>query len=87
LYLSALDAVGGTSMSTAAAALWVVIVAALVLLTIKVPVLLHWLAPDWTIPKLTALTAWLNRNGRGLLIVVLAALGLWEAVGGLVGLL
>jgi hypothetical protein len=87
LYLSALDDVGGTKMSTAAAALWVVIVVVLVLLTIELPILLYWFAPDWTIPKLAALNSWLDRNGRSLLMGVLVALGLWEAIGGIVGLI
>ena len=86
-YLSALQVVGTTKMSTAATAVWVVIVVALVLITIEVPVLLFLLAPGWTVPKLRAMNAWLDRNGHTLLWVVVGAIGLWEFLDGLVGLL
>ena len=51
------------------------------------PVLAFLLAPDWTVPKLQALNAWLDRNGHTLLWVVVGAIGLWEFTDGLVGLL
>ncbi len=86
-YLAALDVVGGTKMSTAATAAWVVIVVALVLITIEVPIVLYFVAPGWTIPKLQALNRWLDRNGRTLLVYVVAVLGVWQIVDGLVGLL
>jgi Sap, sulfolipid-1-addressing protein len=86
-YLAALDVVGGTKMSTAATAAWVVIVVVLVLITIEVPVALYLVAPGWTIPRLQALNEWLDRNGRTLLVYVLAALGVWQVIDGLVGLL
>jgi hypothetical protein len=87
VYLSALQVVGTTKMSTAAAAVWVVIVVALVLITVEVPVLLFLLAPGWTVPKLQAVNAWLDRNGHTLLWVVVGAIGLWSFLDGLVGLL
>ena len=86
-YLAALDVVGGTKMSTAATVAWVVIVVALVLITIEVPIGLYFVAPGWTIPKLQALNGWLDRNGRTLLVYVLAVLGVWQIIDGLVGLL
>jgi hypothetical protein len=86
-YLSALQVVATTKMSTAAMAVWVVIVVALVLITIEVPVLLYLLAPGWTVPKLQAVNGWLTRNGRTLAVAVLGAIGLWELLDGLVGLL
>ena len=86
-YLSALQVVGTTKMSTAATVLWVVIVVALVLITVEVPVLLFLLAPDWTVPKLQAVNGWLDRNGRTLLVTVVGLIGLWEFIDGLVGLL
>jgi hypothetical protein len=86
-YLSALQVVGTTKMSTAATAAWVVIVVALMLVTIELPFLLYLFAPGWTVPKLAALNKWLDRNGRTLLIAVLAVLGGWEVIDGLVGLL
>jgi hypothetical protein len=58
-----------------------------VLLTIEVPILLFWVAPGWTVPKLSSINVWLGRNGRILFAIVLAVLGVWEAVRGLVGLL
>jgi hypothetical protein len=39
------------------------------------------------VPKLQAVNAWLNRNGHTLLVAVVGAIGLWEFVDGLVGLL
>jgi hypothetical protein len=87
VYLSALQVVGTTKMSTAAMAVWVVIVVALVLITVEVPVLLFLLAPGWTVPRLQAVNAWLDRNGHTLLWVVVGAIGLWEFLDGLVGLL
>jgi Sap, sulfolipid-1-addressing protein len=86
-YLSALQVVATTKMSTAAMAVWVVIVVALVLITIEVPVLLYLLAPGWTVPRLQAVNGWLTRNGRTLAVAVLGAIGLWELLDGLVGLL
>lgn len=86
-YLSALEQVGSSKLGTAALIGWVALVAALVLITILVPVLLFLLAPGWTIPRLRAVDSWLARHARTLLIAVLAVLGAWEAVDGLVGLL
>ena len=86
-YLSALQVVGTTKMSDAATAIWVVIVVAIVLITVEVPVLLFLLAPGWTVPRLRAVNAWLDRNGHTLLVAVVGAIGLWEFLDGLVGLL
>ena len=86
-YLSALQVVGTTKMSTAAMVVWVVIAVALVLITIEVPVLLFLLAPGWTVPRLRAVNVWLGRNGHTLLVAVVGAIGLWEFIDGLVGLL
>ena len=86
-YLSALQVVGTTKMSAAATAVWVIIVVAIVLITVEVPVLLFLLAPGWTVPKLQAVNAWLDRNGHTLLVAVVGAIGVWEFLDGLVGLL
>ena len=86
-YLSALQVVGTTEMSDAATAIWVIIVVAIVLITVEVPVLLCLLAPGWTVPKLQAVNAWLDRNGHALLVAVVGAIGLWEFLDGLIGLL
>jgi Sap, sulfolipid-1-addressing protein len=86
-YLAALEEVGSTKMSPAATAVWVLIVVALVLITVEVPVLLFLLAPGWTVPKLEAVNAWLDRHGHTLLVWVVGALGLWLFLEGLVGLL
>jgi len=86
-YLSALQVVGTTKMSDAATAVWVIIIVAIVLITVEVPVLLFLLAPGWTVPKLQAVNAWLDRNGHTLLVAVVGAIGLWEFIDGLVGLL
>jgi protein-S-isoprenylcysteine O-methyltransferase Ste14 len=85
-YLSALDVVGSTKMSTPAAVVWVVIVVALVLITIEVPVALYWLAPEWTKGKLDVFRDWLDRNSRTMLIGVLLALGVWLTIESIVGL-
>jgi arginine exporter protein ArgO len=87
VYLAALEVVGSTKLDTAARAGWVLIVVALVLITVEVPVLLFLLAPGRTVPRLRALDAWLGRNARTLLAMVLAVIGLWEVIDGLVGLL
>jgi hypothetical protein len=87
VYLSALQVVGTTKMDTAAMAVWVVIVAVLVLITVEVPVLLFLLAPGWTVPRLQAVNGWLDRNGHTLLVAVVGAIGLWEFIDGLAGLL
>jgi Sap, sulfolipid-1-addressing protein len=86
-YLSALQEVGTTRMSDAATAVWVLIVVALVLITVEVPVLLFLLAPRWTVPRLQAVNAWLDRHGHTLLVAVVGAIGLWLFLDGLVGLL
>jgi hypothetical protein len=85
-YLSALQVVGSTKMSTTATVAWVVIVVAIVLITIWVPTLVIVLAPGWSKPKLAALDSWLSRNSRTLLVVVLLVLGVWEIIDGIVGL-
>ena len=86
-YLAALEEVGSAKISPAATAIWVLIVVALVLITVEVPVLLFLLAPDWTVPKLEAVNAWLDRHGHALLVWVVGAIGLWLFLQGLVGLL
>jgi Sap-like sulfolipid-1-addressing protein len=85
-YLSALQVVGSSKLSTAATAAWVVIVVAITLITIWVPTLVIVLAPGWSKPKLAALNSWLSRNSRTLLVVVLAVLGIWQIIDGIVGL-
>jgi hypothetical protein len=87
VYLAALEVVGSTKLDTAARAAWVLVVVALVLITVELPVLLFLLAPGWTVPRLRALDAWLGRNARTLLAMVLGVIGLWEFIDGLVGLL
>jgi len=86
-YLAALEVVSSSKLSATAASLWVIVVVLLLLITIEVPILLYWLAPGWTVPKLSTLNAWLARNGRNLFAIVLAVLGAWEMIRGLVGLL
>jgi hypothetical protein len=85
-YIASLDVVGGTKMSTPAAVGWVVLVVVLVLITIEIPILLYFVAPGWTIPKLEALNSWMARNGRNLIVYVLIVLGVWQIVDGIVGL-
>ena len=87
VYLAALQVVGTTKMDTAAMAVWVVIVVALVLITVEVPVLLFLLAPGWTVPRLHAVNAWLDRNGHRLPVAVVGLIGLWVFIDGLAGLL
>jgi Sap, sulfolipid-1-addressing protein len=86
-YLSALHVVGTAKLSTAAAIVWVIVVAAINLLTVEVPVLLFLLAPEETVPRLRAVTDWLDRNERTVLVILLAVLGLWQVISGLAGLL
>jgi len=85
-YLSALQEVGSSKLSTAATVAWVVIVVAITLITVWVPVLVIVLAPGWSKPKLAALNSWLSRNSRTLLIVVLVVLGTWQIIDGIIGL-
>jgi hypothetical protein len=86
-YLTALQVVGTTRMSTAATVGWVVLVVFLVLLTIEAPIIVFLFSPGWATRKLGAFNGWLKRNGRTLLVVVLAVLGGWEVIDGLIGLL
>jgi hypothetical protein len=86
-YLTALQVVGSTKMSTAATVGWVVLVVALVLITIEVPILVYLFSPAWATRRLGAFNAWLDRNSRTLLVWVLAGLGAWEVIDGLTGLL
>jgi len=85
-YLSALQVVGSSKLSTAATVAWVLIVVAILLITIWVPTLVIVLAPGWSKPKLAALNSWLSRNSRTLMVWVLAVLGVWEIIDGIVGL-
>jgi hypothetical protein len=85
-YLTALQVVGTTNMSTAATVGWVVFVVTLVLITIEAPIVVFLFSPDWATRKLGAFDGWLRRNGRLLLIVVLAVLGVWEVIDGVAGL-
>jgi hypothetical protein len=86
-YLSALHVVGTAGLSTTAAIGWVIAVAAINLLTVEIPVLLFLLAPEQTVPRLRAVTDWLDRSERTVLVVLLAVLGLWQVINGLAGLL
>jgi hypothetical protein len=79
--------IGTAGLGTAAAIVWVIIVAAINLLTVEVPVLLFLLAPEQTVPRLDAVTGWLDRNERTVLVILLAVLGLLEVINGLAGLL
>jgi Sap, sulfolipid-1-addressing protein len=85
-YLSALHVIGTAKLSTTAAIVWVTAVAAINLITVEVPVLLFLLAPEKTGPRLRAVTDWLDRNERTVLVVLLAVLGLWQVINGLAGL-
>lgn len=85
-YLSAEQDVGSTKLSATATAVWVIIVAAITLITVWVPALVLVFFPGWSKPKLAALSSWLSRNSRTLLVVVLAVLGAWEVIAGIVGL-
>jgi arginine exporter protein ArgO len=85
-YLSALQVVGSSKLSTASTAAWVFTVAAITLTTIWVPTLVIVLAPGWSKPKLAELNSWLSRNSRTLLIVVLLVLGIWQITDGIIGL-
>jgi arginine exporter protein ArgO len=85
-YLSALQVVGSSKLSTASTVAWVFIVVAITLITIWIPTLVIVLAPGWSKPKLAALNSWLSRNSRTLLIVVLLVLGVWQIIDGVVGL-
>ena len=86
-YLSALHVIGTAGLTTAAAVVWVIVVAAINLVTVEVPVLLFLLAPEQTAPMLGAMTDRLGRNERTVLVVLLAVLGLWEVINGLARLL
>ncbi len=85
-YLSALQVVGSSKLSTTGTIVWVLIVVAITLITIWVPTLIIVFAPGWSKPKLATLNSWLSRNSRTLLIVVLAVLGVWEIIDGIAGL-
>lgn len=87
VYLTALQDVGSSKLNTAGLVVWVVFVALLALITLEVPVLAFLLAPEWTIGKLRAVSAWRARHGHTLLVAVLAALGLWLVIDGLTGLI
>ena len=86
-YLAALEVISSSKLSAVAASVWIIIVVLLLLITIEIPILLYWLAPGWTVPRLSALNDWLARNGRSLFAIVLAVLGVWEVTKGLAGLL
>jgi hypothetical protein len=86
-YLAALEVISSSKLSAVAASVWIIIVVLLLLITIEIPILLYWLAPGWTVPRLSALNDWLARNGRSLFAIVLAVLGVWEVSKGLAGLL
>lgn len=85
-YLSALQVVGSSKLSTASTVAWVFIVVAITLITIWVPTLVIVLAPGWSKPKLAALNSWLSRNSHTLLIAVVLVLGVWQIIDGIVGL-
>lgn len=85
-YLSALQVVGSSKLSTAATVAWVVIVVVITLITIWVPTLIIVLAPGWSKPRLAALNSWLSSNSRTLLVGVLLVLGAWQIIDGIVGL-
>lgn len=86
-YLSALDIVGSTKITTPPAVVWVVIVVAVSLITIEVPVALSWLVPEWTTAELEIIGDWLDHHGRTMLIGVLLARSLWLTIESIVGLL
>lgn len=85
-YLSAEQDVGSMKLSTTATAAWVVIVAAITLITIWAPALVIVLIPGCSKPKLAALDSWRSRNSRTLLVAVLAVLGVWQVIAGIADL-
>jgi hypothetical protein len=86
-YLTALQVVGVSPISSEAALAWVFFLAALVLITVEIPYALFLLAPQWTKQKVTVFQQSLDRRSRGLLVWVLVILGGWQLISGLQGLL
>ena len=86
-YAVGAQVVGTTKMSAAATTVWVIIVKCVLVLSRSVPVLLFLLAPGWTVPKLRSRERLAEPEQTHLLVAVVGAIGLWEFIDSLVGLL
>ena len=86
-YLSALEVVGGTKLTTPETVAWTLLIVVIVLITVEIPFLVFLFAPGWITPKLVSVNKWLDVHGRVLFVAVLALIGLWLVIGSLVGLL
>ena len=86
LYLLSLHTVAQAHASSAARYLFVVLLAAVVLLMAEVPILTYITAPTRTAAELAAANTWLARHGQAIFVLAAAAIGCYFVVKGVTGL-
>lgn len=86
LYLLSLHTVAQSHASSAARYLFVVLLAAVVLLMAEVPILTYITAPTGTAARLAAANDWLARHGRAVFVLAAAAIGCYFVLKGITGL-
>lgn len=86
LYLLSLHTVAQSHSSSAARYLFVVLLAAVVLLMAEVPILTYIAAPTGTAARLAAANGWLARHGQVIFVLAAAAIGCYFMLKGVIGL-
>ena len=86
LYLLSLHTVAQSHASSAARYLFVVLLAAVVLLMAEVPILTYIAAPAGTAARLAAANNWLARHGQAILVLAAAGIGCYFVIKGAAGL-
>jgi hypothetical protein len=86
LYLASLHSIAKGNPSTAASIVYVVLLAAIVLLMAEVPLVLYLSDPERAVATLKTLNAWLARHGRTLALTAALVVGTYFVISGIVGL-
>ncbi|MET7999209.1 GAP family protein [Amycolatopsis sp. NPDC005232] len=77
LYLAALHAIAKGHAALWATVLSIILVAVIYMLLIELPLVAHAIWPETTIRWVTAVNAWLAKNGRTIIVVVAAGFGIY----------
>lgn len=87
LYLASLHSISKGHPSTAASIVYVLLLAAIVLLMAEVPVVLYLTEPERAVAALTAINAWLALHGRTVALTAAAVVGTYFVITGIVRLI
>lgn len=87
LYLASLHSISKGHPGTAASVLYVVLLAAIVLLMAELPLVLYLSEPERAVAVLNTVNAWLARHGRTLALTAALVVGTYFVISGIVRLI